>query len=510
MNENENITEVVNEDVTEYFLEDEANQIIANVFDSQVPQKQRSVVRSTIMKLAAFAAVVLIGVGVTFVVSNYRPLVQAQRAVGNFGQEFSSRVQTTPFYAFNLLLGANGHYSTLGGNLLINSWGDVFDMSMEVIASPDGTRSIAHVSFAIDDDWSNLALNATVYADQEGIKFWLDLFGDNYYGFTFATFEQDFLPLANALELDQYIIDVIVDIVAYIEDMVEQLENAATSTTTEVPEYLQAFEDIIRDFIGDVDHSSRRDNGTTRVEFTVGSDTGVAFLMDLLEALQTNEALRSDTFAGLDGDMADDMWAMMDEIIAEGLDYLADMAEDAIYGDLTLALYIGSGSRLDRFTLHLDGAVGDAAGEITLTADFGANAFDRWYISVGLNDDVVTAAWELGSINNGTRNTITLSFDDEQFSVSSNLYNNGRFTLSFVDEEGFTGEHGGYFIQDGAGGFDFSLDTVYFGWHQEDSFDLSLHFALDGEIVTPASYVNIRDWDVDLIESWFDALASFD
>jgi len=418
--------------------------------------------------------------------SRVQPLITAQRALGNFGGEVQTRLQTSPFYAIERLVNNLEDGTTIVRFDYTTRWESI---ALDLTMQSDSAQNAS--SFVLDFDFDGIAFDVELMVNPQYVVVRSDILDSQFYGFAFATFGEDFPPFAREMGLDWMMIDVIVD---FVESMEEALLAYADGGDAwyEVRDYMNA----IRDFVVNSDYSSSRESGITRVEFNFDEADVVQLLWNLFEVFENDENVR---------DAINEMGFMSFREIVREVRNAVRMVEEELVCDITLVLYVGSRNRLNRleFELEFEVDMGETEAGIQFVLDMGTTALDDWRaeFTVLTNGEVEVNGYALWTIeeDNG-RYTNALRFSDHEESMTfASVWNSnsGSFTLSFEEYTtrwGYdSGSTGGVFQLDDNGGFRLTFDDL-------GDASLEIESRATSDIQFPSSFVGIDRWADELLE----------
>lgn len=477
-------------------------------------------------KLALIVPLVLVvalaGGGAFFLFNRVTPLLAAERALGNFTEEFRQRIDGSPFGAISMLADA-----LEGGFVAAN------------IAHENrnwGSSTRINFDFHADDARREYMLNLN--ADVEGIRFDLEGFMDrnslavrvpqvdsSFYGINFATFRSDFRQFAREIGLSEWEINEIADAV----DMVREALNAPSVDDSFWDEYTAMLTDFLT--AGEMSSASEtiasggQSVSVTRTEFYYSMRDITDFLRDFLNALRSDSRL--DPLGTVDPWMWDDMMSEFDAAVRE--------MEREVAGGMTLALYIGPQNRLVRASVAFDarparGGDGESA-TLAIVGDFGTSVFSPWRFTIStrieeeswsdssrtdISEFEIELLWTYEVSGGRHVNTIEATVTEEQQWWNSRLgemdawsdtsratiasewnSGSGAFTLSVADEWDRY-EFGGNFMPDARGGFELRLDPIDLGWG--DEIRIVIRAGLGANITPVRDFINADQWNAALLD----------
>ena len=309
-----------------------------------------------IAPIAAFA--ILLVVGVVLFVGRVTPLVAAERSLVNLGGDMAQRLEGSPLGVFPMLIDAMEDGVVSVGFEYTDRWTDVsFDFEFH---SDEANREYMMLMYF---DVDGFAFDVELHMDRHRIAASSSLLGDEFFGLTYATFREDFMPFAQMLPLSDEDIDEIVSIIDFINYTMNMPE----------PPGLEIFEPytaLLRQFILDGTMSSEsttlefggQDINVTRAVFRFSDDDMVSLLRDLLTTM--SEDRNFDPLGMIDQWMWDDIFSEFDFLVSE---------IDDFDGYVYVIMYIGPHNRLMLLEVdfHLEGQ--GSTNHLHVGADFGTS-----------------------------------------------------------------------------------------------------------------------------------------
>ena len=446
--------------------------------------------------IGALAAVIILGVVIFSFASSLGPLVATQRALSNFEDELSTRLQTTPLHAVELLMENIFDGTTSVDFDMRNAWGDRYRGEFTLMSDSQNTRSLLRGEMGFDRETVDFEIFVT---DQVAMAR-TSLLGRDFYGIRYSTFRDDFSPFARTLGLDNRTRDSIVDFVESIEETINASNNR--NATNEFQEYI----DVLTAFIRNSEYSSTRENGVRRVEFAFEEHDIFDLLRELLHVFENDDQFISMFDVNSETrDMHRQMIREMNDIIRDG--------ERNVRGDVTLVLYIGSRNRLNRAELSLDLRLDGERLRFSLDMDFGESATDRWSFSATVIDsgmrETFSVVWNIRETGDRYSHTIALSGGGDEVELRSDWNSRtGAFTLSIADSApwGINASIDGTFRPDGNRGFTMSFES-----DRNSRTDWRFDISSRGEhnISVPSNFINIDEWGTRLIDDLERAVSDF-
>jgi len=448
--------------------------------------------------------VVALSVGAYFLFFNKSsPPSAVEAAIENLGVEVIERLNTTPLKAFGMMGGILNDGTLTIDFKYVDDW------------NSEETSGIVKISSDMEERDMAIAAEITAYGDtydlelfinKERMAFGSSLLGNDYFGFNYDTFLDDFRILGSMLALDSEITNIITGLV----DSVSLLINAEeTSGYANNP-----FDDIFSDMEKRANTTSEKTNinsgGTTvsctKVETVLKKEAIIAILKDYYKVFQEDEAIR-EQFELFDNPAfgfsnSYRYNSFYDEFMDQFND-LIDQAEDIFTGDIKMTYYIGDGDRLLRCEYSIE--IDDSGDNIIAEAifDFGASAKDRWSLKFSATQGGIVIGsseiiWDYVEKSNSIENIIKFSEFNGSPTTFRSVWSpgNGDFTLSFEDDWDYA-EITGAFTVDGDS-FRLSMNNLI-----PDYVGDSLTFGIRGEPgaqIKQIDYINIDKWADSLME----------
>ena len=441
--------------------------------------------------------------------SNISTALSVGAAFENWGDEMGERIENSPFAAVMMLediledgsLTVDFVHSTGQGFGMFNTRGSVTMLShMET----DETAFLMDVSMG-----GFLNIDLDIFLNTERIAARSNMLGDTFYGITFNTFRNDIREFGPLVGLTNAEMNELADIV---EAFVESLDNPMFA---DPDEYIAPYIELFVKFAMGWDMESRDDqisvNGTnvdvTMATFTIRDRDISTFLHDLYTLLQNDEALREyinlqDSMQGFGGG------SMYDEFLDEFLGIIEEFSE-TITGHILVELAISNDNRLINSTKTVDISVDGEPIHIVAIMDLGLSVTDDWTLKIITDDETFDIAWAFGEVSGVFENKLSFGDDTETFSSVTSEWTpeTGRFTLSFEE----------YATQD-SGSFSgvLTIDDYSFDFSFDDNIDIgggeSISIGISGALganIEHIEYINLDEWDADLIEMIFDLMNFF-
>jgi hypothetical protein len=423
-------------------------------------------------------------------------------AMSNFGDEFNTRISTTPLQAFGLLFNA----LELGTTTVNFSHEETYEDWNGNVRSNFGAGNFV---FQSDTRSMNFALAGEISSDGESIDFiaYLNenrlalgssLIGDTLYGVNFATLSQDIERLLgefgfSAAEL------------AEIRNQLNQLILSDMMSTYLQPspmddEYMRVIGNFLRageNISDNVEVSTSRGTvNARRVAYSFSDANMVALLRDLVNVMERDTSVSSV--------FNNPMYAYMGISYSDAIHEIRGMIremERELNGDITLAFYIGAGDRLLR--VEFDAAFIDYGDEISLNMVLclGGSATDIWRLDINFDDGwdnfSATAEWEIRQVSGRNIHDIELIIREDDWSESATLTldwdpSGGEFIFSVREPSGWNEEffRGNFVVQNGAFRLRFHVSNE--GWYSSSETSVEISTSR-GVNIGNVNYTNIGD-----------------
>ena len=435
----------------------------------------------------------------------------AEVAMASLGNDLTSRLESTPFGAFPMLINALNDGVVSFSLDYTDMWSSgSFDVEIHINDARREAMSLWNIyieGFEFDLEW---------HMNRYSTAFRTGLLGDEFFGFEYATFRQDIMPLAQALGIPAWEVD---EMAALIEWAGELMAMPDIGLEAFLP-YEQLVDQFVQGGALPPESATITSGGqsvnVTRAAFRFTEDDIVRFLRDFLRIMSQDSNM--DVFGMIDP------W-MWDQIMRD-FEMVADEMARYVTGEMEVAIYIGPGNRLVRFEINgeMNEVGGDGTAGFVFYADFGTSALAPWTFSLEgffeeeswadptqMNSDgfVFEILWTHNETGGRFVNTIEITFTEHSswwdswaeemventWSSTARMIsdwnrNTGDFVLRFEEDDwGDSFEFGGYFSLDGRGGFTlgFSHDT---GW---ETFDIEISSSIGTNFTTVRDFTNIMD-----------------
>jgi len=446
------------------------------------------------------------------------PEAATANAFSNLGDEFNQRIHGTPLEAFGMLAESleNGSltvdfdysdmWSNTYGKFTLLSDAERGDYAIEAGISADG--------FYVDFDF---------YINQERAAIRVPLIDNNFYGITFASFRSDFRSFANSLSdsfgymfgINQQEIDMIGESVGEFVDLISGFMRSSGSPSTIYGEY----DRVVSDFLDRVDSSTSSTSITsggssvsvTKVEYVITDRMFIEFLEDLLRAAENDENAR-DIFLAIDEyQAAIDPWyrgSSWDDALRDMRSAIREL-DRSLKGNITYALYIGSGDRLMLLEVDADLEFDRERAQFNISLDLGASAHDLWVFKIsvddGRNSTTGIIEWERSESPRGGGFTSLRFIDESRWGDTTSEIlldwtDNGYFTLSFADDYYQETLLNGTYTSNN-NGFRLVLDDPFISPYWGESLRIEISTTAQSGPIPQINYINISDWGMTLMDS---------
>ena len=370
----------------------------------------------------------------------FHPDLQVQRQLNTLSDEFSQRIETTPFVAIPMFLEAIEHGTTtfsatersagipdfmteeMFGDLLL--WHPNFLADSRLFEGSFAANGQG--SFYLDTSFNGM--NLGLHISPESLAVNVPLFTNGYVGAFFDTIVDDFLTLADMFDLPSMYVYEILEIL--------QLTMASFDNQDLADEINARYGRFFTSFM----LSGFRETNDGARRYSFNQNDIAAFLVDLADKIVNDQELHA-----LGGG---DFYGSV-EFIEE---LILDFADAVILEnfELTVSIYSEtSTSRIHAISFVIEDAFGDIG---SFTFDFGSHALDTWTLTLDHGgDNQVVLTWDISTsgftfINTFTFtdewlsdsiainwNTSTGNFDIADFIFGNLVTTPNSFSLSFTD-----------------------------------------------------------------------------
>jgi len=465
-----------------------------------------------IIPVACGIVLLAVAVVVYFVFFFGSPAATVARSFSNLNDELEARIQETPLAIYSLLIDALEDGAVTVDFAYSDRWDEV-----------DGT-----VTLHSNRERGNYILEGVLHTDFWSMDFETYITGEfaamhirqvdnEFYGFYFDTFRQDFRSFARLLDLSRNEVDEIADMV----DIIHILLNIGDDWNL-----YEKYEELLNNFISSLEFDSSRidfePNGRNiraqKIEFTITDSMIVELLSDFIDLFEEDDTMRTlfDTIESIANPFSTGRNSFYDEMIRNARDGIRDLRRN-LRGEIIVSLYIGSRDRLMRVELDADLEHDRDRAQFEGFWDFGSSAHDTWVQELNMFErgDRVTSTieWDIRETSRGGETTYRTVNDDRwgvfTTEITLDWTNRGNFALSLRDDWGGnrTLLSGIYTIDNE--GFNLVIDDPFADYFWDESLQLQLEIsaARGADRIGEIDFVNISDWDMrllDRLENLFD------
>jgi len=459
--------------------------------------------------IAVVAIAIALGI---FIFMRTHPLLVTGRALANFNDELSERIDATPLRVAGLLadiLEDGAVNVELSYTYRVGFWTRGNSSSVTL------SSNIADREFSLGADISlgGLTFDAEAFLNRERLAVGSGVLGDNYYGITFSTFGDDILRFGRVVGLDNQTIDTLISAV----EMLERILNMDEFDDAVLEPYMR----LVEDFIRSLRPTSERIRSNTpkwqgiritRIEYVITSNDISQFLYDLVTLISDDENISGQLESLSSNPMFFDILGSLDmphdNDIIQALRDVAEVFESDFYGEIAFAFYIDRQDRLKLVHVRVDAEFHGEKVFIRTGIDFGLTAMCDWMFGVTvISDDVPRfnrMVWEIREGLDEIENFLRFYFDglSEDLSLIWST-ESGRIYLKFPDSWGHEDISGVLLVYEDA----FSLYI--------DSFPLTLDIpftrflspemevvisAESGAQIREIEFVNIDGWGQEIVQ----------
>ncbi|MCL1996657.1 MAG: hypothetical protein FWG63_10670 [Defluviitaleaceae bacterium] len=338
--------------------------------------------------------------------------------------EASERISSSPLGALEMLPGIlnDGVIGFAAGFPGFNVRGELHS----VLETSDFAASINVAAFLMPVSF-NAVLNPYRMAAN------ISLIGPSYYGFYFDTFSQDFAQFGELLGQTPAEIE-------EISNAVEMLANSLRVDTIDFEAIFQPFVDIL------FNSEYTIDNNVTSFSIMENEIIEALELLQQLSVSYVDTPLQALAEAGILPSTPFSFFS-----VAESIQIAMDIfRQEDVYLDFTLDFYTEN-DRLNQIALfgNITGlGIGDATTTIMVTADFGENLYEPWFLeAVVINEHgqaQTTANWSYEIVDNTHVNRFNFGYVDpwvtgETIYLFTYNASNGNFTIESAEQNIISG-----------------------------------------------------------------------
>ena len=492
-----------------------------------MPKKSRRSIRGVLLTVFIVGAMAVGGIFIGLHLTGFRAM---SAAMNNLNREIDTRLETTPFQAFGMLMSALEHGTVIVDVDYTREWeSGWWDWNTGVwhdsgwnrddirfqfeLASNAQARRYALTGF-IDGNGSTANFSAHLNRDMFAVGS-RQFDSGTYYGFRFDTFSNGFRDFGRDIGLSSGEINQVID---FVDIIAEGMRDDRTASD-ELDEYIQPLINIllsaeqVTDRV-DITAGGQIITNARRISYIITDDDVFTLLHEWIDIFEADDRIRdafnNDMFGNIHRDAVREMRNAMREM------------ERYFSGSATLALYIGNGNRLVRVDLVADIRFDHEDTRIEASIDFGANATDTWHASMIVEGDF--DRYELGVIwtirERGDRYIHELEFYSlygngayDRFTLISDWNPaNGNFDIRFFEEWRWNSWDGvwrsgssegspltGNFTTDGetfALRFEYS-DNWYSG---SEAYIVNISTIRTANIPATVDFIDVANWDSRLID----------
>jgi hypothetical protein len=435
-----------------------------------------------------------------------------RKALINFGEEFMSRVESSPvnsFLMFNEMMKDGGMLSAdFSGR--VDSVSANVSGNVSIFGNENRGEYALHTNARATVFGFNIAdLDASFYANRNRLVFESSLLENNY-GLSYSTFGEDIRPFGEHLGLDPTAMDFLTEYVSFIENSI--------NNPTDLNEWRKPYTDLlIRHLRSNEDSHERNANvrvgrnddvRTRKIVFAFDRDDVAKLLWDVFEIIKTD-----DYGLGLlnqSGMLREDFLRELEEAIRR-------FERDFDVLEISLAFFINRGRliqleidydanhRVEHLTYNHDSGDFDSRRESVRTQllfrfNLGTAVDSPWTLTVREGrSEILNAEWRFGG-SSSSRFRHEVIVNDHTVLDFDWTPSNGDFTLLFDHGEMFSGTISGSYLP-GDDGFRFNFGIG-------DRFSMTINAERGVAVPAPESeeFINIADWATTLAEELKDTI----
>jgi len=454
--------------------------------------------------IATIGVVILVVVVIIFTVviprtSEVISLISTRQAFTHMGEEISTRLAHSPFQSL-VILNALAEAGALTATAN-------FDFRTP---SPWEPNVDGQIIFALADEDMLLSGEARVmglpidfeaHLNRERLALHSRIIDrNNFYGITFDTFEQDMWQFGHLIGILPHYLEVIIESFTAVETAININAEDAWAQM-----YINFFVDTFIHMEYTAEHvdlfRGGQDVSVRRTEYVITHQQMAEWLRELLYIFQNDTVVR-DQLAIYDNPMLAGAGVPSFSEAVREFSTAIEKFERYYTGTITIALYIGSGSRLVKMTLDTDANFDGNNIQTQTTIDFGESVTDTWRVDMRVTEsgstESVALLWHFDETSHEFENTIEIVWNGQTTATLLSVWNpnTGRFALSMDD--GFSiVSFGGIFMIDEDGGFYMQLDTIEIPWMGTLELDITV---TPGADIPRIEFINLDQWDWSVIE----------
>ncbi|MCL2365619.1 MAG: hypothetical protein FWC75_01040 [Oscillospiraceae bacterium] len=392
---------------------------------------------------------------VVLIFTRTNPLLVTGRALSNFSDELSERIDTTPLKALGMLI------DTLEDGVVTVS----VDYVLRWLGSNRGDFTLssnrAQRDFALKAEvtfFNRLDFEAEMFLNKERLAMTSSIMDEAYYGITLSTFRADIQDFGSMIGLDAQTMGALADAV----EMLEWVMNMPGAEDAALKPYVALLEDFVRGLRPSAERirveSESESVSVTRIEYIVTEDKIAALLYDIADLISEDENMSGQLESLAKNpvlfDALEYMFAFDYSEIVQKLGDLAHVFENGLSGEIAVVFYIGAGDRLLSMEISIDANVDGKSVLISGAYDFGKSAQDRWQFTgtkiIGDAAEHITILWTLEEYSDEMTNIFTI-YDAHKHTLSLlSRWNpeSGALILEFPEEWDFAKINGTFLVDE--------------------------------------------------------------
>ena len=415
-------------------------------------------------------------------------------AITSASDEVTVRLDGTPFTVVDKLSKSLESGSTALTVTHSDYWGSSTNMSFELLSDAQTGEYAAMMDLFAD----GMNIDLEFFLNDERVAIGSSYIpGNDYYGITFETFQEDLSALSSSLGLDSFTMGMFTDYFDTLEGMMD-----FGSMDIDI---MSAIETLAGSFEDSLDMSVERVelnvSGTTvrcrKLEINVTKDS----LLVLLNGINDMIGDISGSAFGLgDNPFLQDAMYDMDYAVRElqrELRNLITEFERNYTGNISISIYVDNNDRLLRIEFDADMSFDNERAQIGGLFDFGGSAFDRWefefYVFEQGQRQSVRLVWDYAESSDSITNSLTLYANNEIYGTLASSWDtrSGDFIVSAKDMYGLIGSISGNLrISDNQ--YTLRFDSLPMGYGEDLLIELS---GRQGSVTIPQiEYINLDAW----------------
>jgi len=432
------------------------------------------------------------------------PELTIGRAFASVGDEIEKRLENTPLEIFGRLsdsleegsvtvdFGLSTMATDTRGSITLHS-----DAQRREYALTGSVGEYGMAAGLLGDDFN---FDFDIYVNKERIAARLSQLDDNFYGFSYATFRDDFRSLANLIGLGRSEIDEVADAI----EMFSDLLNMDVDSDVLDSQYTDLFKELLKKAESGSSRveisSSGRSHSVNKIEYKITAEMILDVLEEFLDIFENDESIRS-TLTAIDGAVA------FDDMFNEMRSELRSIARD-LKGEIVVAFFVGSGDRLYRIETDIDIGVDWDMASAGIVIDFGDSAHDLWTMEMSARMGGVRATftfeWEMYESTRGGETIFRMATDFAWSETKAELIiewtDRGDFEVIFDDDWSRNTLLSGRYTSD-RDSFSLVIDDPFGGSFWGESLDLEISGTTGRNPVQQITFINIADWGQSLLDN---------